>query len=76
MALAVASRLERASDDSFATIPGAAPQPDAWAAGCRFSPRCPEVMPRCLTARPALWPGPDARPVRCFLAHDREEPRG
>jgi oligopeptide/dipeptide ABC transporter ATP-binding protein len=73
-ALALASRLEKARDGSFATIPGAPLKPDEWGPSCRFAPRCPAVMPRCRLARPALASGPDSRPVRCFLAHDQEEP--
>ena len=34
--------------------------------GCRFHPRCPEVMPACLEVEPELYAVEDAR-VRCLL---------
>jgi peptide/nickel transport system ATP-binding protein len=37
-------------------IPGMVPALDAMPPGCRFAPRCPEVMPVCDTAPPALLP--------------------
>ncbi len=37
-------------------IPGMVPALDAMPPGCRFAPRCPEVMPVCHTAPPALLP--------------------
>ncbi|MGI4951549.1 MAG: ABC transporter ATP-binding protein [Janthinobacterium lividum] len=40
----------------LAEIPGMVPALDAMPPGCRFAPRCPEVMPVCNTAPPALLP--------------------
>ncbi|MGF3027669.1 ABC transporter ATP-binding protein [Methylobacterium aquaticum] len=37
-------------------IPGMVPALDAMPPGCRFAPRCPEAMPVCRTAPPALRP--------------------
>jgi peptide/nickel transport system ATP-binding protein len=47
-------------------IPGSPPDLARPPSGCRFNPRCPEVMPACLTHPPDLYPVEDAR-VRCLL---------
>jgi oligopeptide/dipeptide ABC transporter ATP-binding protein len=38
--------------------------------GCRFAERCPERLPVCSTATPALVESTDGRQVRCFLHSD------
>ena len=71
------------------SIPGAHPDPDGrrrlpviegtvpdlgrLPSGCRFHPRCPEVMDRCSQDAPALEEI-DGRRVACFLHHDRASP--
>jgi peptide/nickel transport system ATP-binding protein len=47
-------------------IPGAPPDLARPPGGCRFHPRCPEVMPACLSHAPELYPVDDAE-VRCLL---------
>jgi peptide/nickel transport system ATP-binding protein len=47
-------------------IPGSPPDLAHPPAGCRFHPRCPEVMPACLTHPPDLYPVGEAL-VRCLL---------
>jgi oligopeptide/dipeptide ABC transporter ATP-binding protein len=48
-------------------IAGTVPLPTAWPSGCRFHPRCPEVLPRCPTDDPpALGVGPGHQ-ARCWL---------
>jgi peptide/nickel transport system ATP-binding protein len=47
-------------------IPGAPPDLARPPSGCRFNPRCPEVMPACLSHQPELYPVGDAE-VRCLL---------
>jgi peptide/nickel transport system ATP-binding protein len=47
-------------------IPGSPPDLARPPSGCRFHPRCPEVMPICLTQRPDLYPV-EAAEVRCLL---------
>jgi len=56
-------------------IPGSPPDLARPPSGCRFNPRCPEVMPACLTDEPMLYRvGDDA--VRCLLyAEDAEAQR-
>jgi oligopeptide/dipeptide ABC transporter ATP-binding protein len=44
-------------------IPNAADIPE----GCRFHPRCPKAMARCLETEPELKPQPDGRLVACHL---------
>jgi peptide/nickel transport system ATP-binding protein len=47
-------------------IPGSPPDLTALPPGCRFAPRCPEVMDRCRVVDPSLYEVDDAR-VRCLL---------
>ena len=47
-------------------IPGAPPDLADLPSGCRFRPRCPDVMPRCAEVEPGLYPASEAR-VRCLL---------
>jgi peptide/nickel transport system ATP-binding protein len=48
-------------------IPGSPPDLARPPAGCRFAPRCPKVMARCGTDRPALYDAAGGVQVRCFL---------
>jgi peptide/nickel transport system ATP-binding protein len=50
----------------LAGIPGSPPDLSRPPSGCRFHPRCPEVMPHCLTVKPELYEVDGAR-VRCLL---------
>ncbi len=47
-------------------IPGSVPLPDDWFPGCRFRPRCPEAIARCIEDPPVvdLAPGETSR---CWL---------
>jgi peptide/nickel transport system ATP-binding protein len=47
-------------------IPGSPPDLLSPPAGCRFSPRCPQVMPQCPTVEPGLL-AVDGAEVRCLL---------
>jgi peptide/nickel transport system ATP-binding protein len=47
-------------------IPGSPPDMARPPSGCRFHPRCPEVMPICPTHSPELYDVDDAE-VRCLL---------
>jgi len=47
-------------------IPGSPPDLAHPPTGCPFHPRCPDVMPECLSVDPPLYPVEDAE-VRCLL---------
>jgi peptide/nickel transport system ATP-binding protein len=47
-------------------IPGRPPDLARPPSGCRFNPRCPQVMPVCLTQEPELYSVEDSE-VRCLL---------
>jgi peptide/nickel transport system ATP-binding protein len=47
-------------------IPGAPPDLVRLPTGCRFNPRCPDVMPACVRQEPELYAVGDAE-VRCLL---------
>jgi len=53
-------------------IPGAPPDLARPPSGCRFNPRCPDVMPACLTHEPELYSVGDAD-VRCLLYEQQRE---
>jgi oligopeptide/dipeptide ABC transporter ATP-binding protein len=59
-----AERLER--------IPGGVPAAGAWPSGCRFHPRCAEVLARCATDVPPVRQAGAGQAARCWLV---EEPR-
>jgi peptide/nickel transport system ATP-binding protein len=42
--------------------------------GCRFYPRCPSRMDRCLKALPPLYPISEAHEAACYLYEDSAEP--
>ena len=47
-------------------IPGSPPDLAHPPAGCRFHPRCPKVMPQCLTVEPPFYERNQAQ-IRCHL---------
>ena len=51
----------------MAGIPGNAPSPLDWPSGCRFHPRCPEVMDVCRTKAPEMLEVAPGRIVACHL---------
>lgn len=53
-------------------IPGQVPNPYQMPAGCRFAPRCTQVMDVCRQAVPSLAPVEQGHVSRCFL-HQKEE---
>jgi oligopeptide/dipeptide ABC transporter ATP-binding protein len=67
----------RATEDApqrLPTIKGMVPSLNALPPGCKFNPRCPDVMPICLGNEPArmiVGPGHDAR---CYLHGDEADP--
>ena len=57
-----------------AFLPGEVPDPAAPPRGCRFHPRCPEVMDRCSDDEPALDRIGEQHRVACFLHSDATQP--
>jgi len=49
----------------LSAIPGSIPDPSEQIPGCRFSPRCPEVLSACRVDTPALVKVADAHFARC-----------
>ena len=58
----------------LATIPGMVPQLTALPSGCKFNPRCPDVMDICLGREPALMPTAEGQSARCYLHGDEADP--
>ena len=56
-------------------IPGSPPDLARPPSGCRFHPRCPDVMPACLEREPELY-AVDGTEVRCLLYTERAERAG
>lgn len=54
-------------------IKGNVPAPDQLPAGCRFAPRCPKVMERCIGELPKLTTFENGRSVRCFLYEEASQ---
>ena len=59
-------RLDHARE-RLSPIPGSVPVPGSWPAGCRFHPRCPEMLQRCPTDVPPVFGLPKGRSSRCWL---------
>jgi peptide/nickel transport system ATP-binding protein/peptide/nickel transport system permease protein len=55
-------------DRPLATIPGRAPDPARFLAGCAFAPRCPLVTDLCRTTEPPLETDDRGRRVACWRA--------
>jgi peptide/nickel transport system ATP-binding protein len=53
-------------------IPGSPPDLARPPVGCRFAPRCPQVMPVCLRDKPEMY-RVDQAEVRCFLYSEEME---
>jgi oligopeptide/dipeptide ABC transporter ATP-binding protein len=51
-------------------IPGVVPNPRRMPAGCRFNPRCPQVVPRCCTEPPPMVVLGEHRRVSCWREAD------
>ena len=49
------------------SIPGYPPKLDALPAGCRFAPRCPVAMERCMTEEPVLYQLNGGHVASCHL---------
>jgi oligopeptide/dipeptide ABC transporter ATP-binding protein len=56
------------------TIEGMVPSINALPPGCKFNPRCPDVMDICLGNEPALIPVAGGQSARCYLHGDEADP--
>jgi peptide/nickel transport system ATP-binding protein len=56
------------------TIAGMVPPITALPKGCKFNPRCPDVMEICLGNEPALMPVAPGQSARCYLHGDEADP--
>jgi len=56
------------------TIAGMVPSLTALPKGCKFNPRCPDVMEICLGNEPALMPVVAGQIARCYLHGDTPDP--
>jgi peptide/nickel transport system ATP-binding protein len=56
------------------TIKGMVPSLTALPSGCKFNPRCPDVMDICLGREPALMPVAEGQSARCYLHGDEADP--
>ena len=54
-------------DQALEAIAGTVPPLSTDFVGCRFAPRCAQVMPHCATTPPQLLPQTAGREVRCLL---------
>ncbi|HEX8153785.1 MAG TPA: ABC transporter ATP-binding protein [Thermoanaerobaculia bacterium] len=58
----------------LATIKGMVPSLSALPSGCKFNPRCPDVMDICLGKEPALMMVGEQHSARCYLHGDEADP--
>jgi oligopeptide/dipeptide ABC transporter ATP-binding protein len=58
----------------LATIAGMVPPISNLPQGCKFNPRCPDVMEICLGNEPALMPVAPGQSARCYLHGDEADP--
>jgi peptide/nickel transport system ATP-binding protein len=63
-----------APPNRLATIPGMVPPITALPRGCKFNPRCPDVMDICLGNEPALMVLGEGQSARCYLHGDLADP--
>ncbi|HYH10644.1 MAG TPA: ABC transporter ATP-binding protein [Thermoanaerobaculia bacterium] len=56
------------------TIAGMVPPITNLPSGCKFNPRCPDVMDICLGNEPALMPVAQGQSARCYLHGDEADP--
>jgi oligopeptide/dipeptide ABC transporter ATP-binding protein len=62
-------RLDHARE-RLMSIPGSVPVPGAWPPGCRFHPRCPEMLQRCPSDVPPVFELGGACTSRCWLVEN------
>lgn len=65
--------IELDEQEDLYKMPGEPPNLTHPPEGCRFHPRCPEVMPICSRHKPALQPVASDQEVNCWLYQDHPE---
>ncbi len=63
-----------AAPKRLSTIAGMVPPISNLPPGCKFNPRCPDVMDICLGKEPALMPVGPGQSARCYLHGDEADP--
>ncbi|UCH36686.1 MAG: ABC transporter ATP-binding protein [Armatimonadota bacterium] len=63
-------------DVAITPIEGSVPDMVVPPPGCRFAPRCPQAMDRCLETMPDVYAPEADRLVRCYLYSQMTEPTG
>ena len=63
-----------AAPKRLSTIQGMVPPISNLPPGCKFNPRCPDVMDICLGNEPALMPLGSGQAARCYLHGDVADP--
>jgi oligopeptide/dipeptide ABC transporter ATP-binding protein len=76
-----ATRTEAEAESSYnpppgrlPTIKGMVPSIGSLPSGCKFNPRCPDVMDICLGREPALMMVGEGHSARCYLHGDEADP--
>jgi peptide/nickel transport system ATP-binding protein len=59
-------------NEELASIEGTVPTPAEMPKGCRFHPRCPFAMEKCVTDEPQLEELREGHQVRCWLHEEQE----
>jgi oligopeptide/dipeptide ABC transporter ATP-binding protein len=67
-------KVNAASQERLSTIAGMVPPISNLPRGCKFNPRCPDVMDICLGNEPALMPVQREQSARCYLHGDQADP--
>ncbi|CAM5217548.1 Peptide/nickel transport system ATP-binding protein/oligopeptide transport system ATP-binding protein OS=Ureibacillus acetophenoni OX=614649 GN=SAMN05877842_11568 PE=3 SV=1 [Ureibacillus acetophenoni] len=57
-------------NEKLESIRGTVPPPNAMPSGCRFNPRCPFAMEKCMKENPSLIELDSGRKSRCWLVED------
>jgi oligopeptide/dipeptide ABC transporter ATP-binding protein len=70
----IADQAPGAAPNRLATIKGMVPSITNLPQGCKFNPRCPDVMEICLGNEPALMPVSPGQSARCYLHGDEADP--
>ena len=66
--------VSRGEKTRLPTIAGMVPPITNLPPGCKFNPRCPDVMPICLGNEPARMIVSSGHDARCYLHGDQADP--